>query len=210
MINRVELKKRAKEFAYSHKMDIWRPTLIIFCINFVISFVTTLLGVKADSELSSLITSLTTLLLIPIQVGSLSYIMGIIDGKTVDLKECMLSKFKDGSWWKILLASLCLGLIVGFWMVFLIVPGIYFALKYSMAQMIMADEKFGDNKILYALGKSSEMMDGHKWEYFVFILSFFGWFMLCPFTFGILYIWIYPYFVVANYYYFKELKKIAR
>lgn len=92
-------------------------------------------------------------------------------------------------------------------MVLFLVPGIYFALKYGMTQMIMADEKFGNKNILYALDKSSKMMDGHKWEYFVFILSFFGWFILCAFTFGILYIWIYPYFIVANYYYFKELKK---
>lgn len=207
MIDRVKLKSEAKEFAFSHKMDIWRPTLVIFCISFVISFVVSVLGIKTESYLYSMITSLTSLLLVPLQVGGLSYIMGIVDGKNVDLKECMLSKYKDGSWWKVLLASFCVGLVVGFGMVLFLVPGIYFALKYGMTQMIMADEKFGNKNILYALDKSSKMMDGHKWEYFVFILSFFGWFILCAFTFGILYIWIYPYFIVANYYYFKELKK---
>lgn len=207
MVDRVELKRRTKEFAYSHKMDIWRPVLVIFCINFVISFVTSMMGVKTGSELYSFITSLTTLLLVPLQIGSMSYVMGIVDGKKVDLKECMLSKYNDGSWWKILLVSLCFGLVVGFSMILFVVPGIYFALRYGMFQMILASEKFGDNKILYSLEKSSKMMDGHKWEYFVFILSFFGWFILCAFTFGILYIWIYPYFIVANYYYFKELKK---
>ncbi len=207
MINRVELKKKAKEFAFSHKMDIWRPMLVIFCINFVISFIVSASGIKTENILYSMITSLTTLLLIPLQIGSISYIMGIIDGKNVDLKECMLSKFKDGSWWKILIVSFCFGFIVGFGMMLFIVPGIYFALKYGMVQMILADEKFGNKDILYALGKSSKMMEGHKWEYFVFILSFFGWFILCPFTLGILYIWVYPYFAVANYYYFKELKK---
>lgn len=207
MVDRVELKRRAKEFAYSHKMDIWRPVLVIFCINFVISFVTSMMGVNEETQLYSIITSLTTLVMVPLQIGGISYVMGVIDGKKVDLKECLLFKFKDGSWWKILLATLCVGLVVGFGMVLLIVPGIYFALKYGMVQMILADEKFNDKKILYALDKSSEMMSGHKWEYFVFILSFFGWFILGAFTFGILYIWIYPYYMVANYYYFKELKK---
>lgn len=209
MINRVELKKNAKEFAFSHKMDIWRPTLVIFCIEFVISFLVSAFGIKTDTDLYSIIGSITTLLMVPLQIGGMSYIFGIIDNKKVDLKECLLSKFKDGSWWKIILVSFVMGLIVGFGMILLIVPGIYFALKYGMVQMIMADTKHEGKNILYPLDDSSKMMNGQKWNYFVFILSFFGWFILCGITLGILYIWIYPYFLVANYYYYKELKKLA-
>ena len=38
------------------------------------------------------------------------------------------------------------------------------------------------------------MMDGHKWEVFVFDLSFIGWYILGAFTFGLLNIfWTNPY-----------------
>ena len=37
-------------------------------------------------------------------------------------------------------------------------------------------------------------MKGHKREYFRLILSFFGWVLLCIPTFGLLLIWVLPYF----------------
>ena len=57
---------------------------------------------------------------------------------------------------------------------------------------------------------SEKMMDGHKWEYFVFQLSFIGWYLLCGLTLGILYIWVLPYVTVANTMWYEELKKISK
>lgn len=210
MINRVELKKSAKEFAYSHKKEIWKPTIAIFVTEFIASMVISLLGISEESNLYLLLNLIITLLTMVLQVGGMSYVMSIVDGKEADLKECFLSKFKDGSWWKILLVTLCVGFIVGFGSILFIIPGIYLSLKYGMVQMILADENVSDKKILYSMHKSSDMMNGHKMEYLEFILSFFGWFILSIFTLGILYIWILPYYTVAQYYYFKELKKLAR
>ena len=52
------------------------------------------------------------------------------------------------------------------------------------------------------------MMDGHKWEYFVFNLSFIGWYLLCGITFGIAAIWVVPYVTTANVMYYEKLKKL--
>ena len=53
-----------------------------------------------------------------------------------------------------------------------------------------------------AIKRSKEMMQGHKMEYFLLVLSFFGWALLAPFTLGILCIWLLPYMqaTMANYY----------
>lgn len=36
-----------------------------------------------------------------------------------------------------------------------------------------------------AMELSKEMMEGEKWNFFILKLSFFGWLLLCVFTFGI-------------------------
>ena len=36
-----------------------------------------------------------------------------------------------------------------------------------------------------AMELSKEMMEGEKWNFFILKLSFFGWLLLCMFTFGI-------------------------
>ena len=59
------------------------------------------------------------------------------------------------------------------------------------------------SKVKYmAINRSKEMMEGHKMEYFVLNLSFIGWAILAPLTFGLLYIWLVPYMqaTLTNFY----------
>ena len=51
-------------------------------------------------------------------------------------------------------------------------------------------------------------MNGYKWDYFVFQLSFIGWILLGVITAGIAYIFICPYINVATVLYYEELKKV--
>ncbi|MDK7085602.1 DUF975 family protein, partial [Gardnerella leopoldii] len=50
--------------------------------------------------------------------------------------------------------------------------------------------------------QSRQLMDGYKWELFVLILSFFGWWLLELITFGLAAIWVMPYrtMTFANFY----------
>ena len=50
-------------------------------------------------------------------------------------------------------------------------------------------------------------MKGYKMNYFVFKLSFIGWNILAILTFGILYIWLVPYMVIAKTMYYDNLIK---
>lgn len=96
------------------------------------------------------------------------------------------------------------GLFTFLWSLLLFVPGIIMGCAYSQAMYILADDPgIGP---MEAIRRSKEMMEGHKMEYFVLCLSFYGWALLGAFTLGILYIWLIPYMqaTLANYY--KYLK----
>ena len=92
------------------------------------------------------------------------------------------------------------GLFTFLWSLLLFVPGIVKACSYSQAMYILADDP--SLSPTEAINRSKAMMDGHKMEYFLLGLSFYGWILLGIFTLGILYIWLIPYMqaTLANYY----------
>ena len=53
--------------------------------------------------------------------------------------------------------------------------------------------------------KSAELMKGHRWEFFVLELSFFGWIFLSILTLGIGLIWLIPYMEVTNVKFYEKL-----
>ena len=78
-------------------------------------------------------------------------------------------------------------------------------LKWMADKIINGEKNFGG---ITALKMSKEMMDGHKWEYFVLILSFIGWILLCVFIIPI--IWVIPYIQTTQVMYYEELKKLSK
>ena len=98
-------------------------------------------------------------------------------------------------------------LYIALWSLLLIVPGIIKACSYSMTMCIA-----NDNKELSAkecIAKSTEMMDGHKWEYFCLVCSYIGWLLLCVLTFGILSIWVLPKMQQAIYLFYLKVSGIG-
>jgi uncharacterized membrane protein len=90
------------------------------------------------------------------------------------------------------------------WSLLLYIPGIIKGIAYSQTMFILEeDPNLGANE---AITRSREMMNGHKMEYFLLLLSFLGWVILSPLTLGLLNIWLIPYMqtTLANYY--KYLK----
>ena len=74
----------------------------------------------------------------------------------------------------------------------LIVACIFIYLGLFLTVYILVREK--DSTAVEALKKSWAMMKGQKGRVFVFMLSFLGWFILGAITFGILFIWVLPYY----------------
>jgi uncharacterized membrane protein len=56
-----------------------------------------------------------------------------------------------------------------------------------------------------ALEKSKEMMEGNKFRFFMFGLSFFGWALVVVLTFGIASIWVGPYMQASFAKFYREI-----
>lgn len=99
-----------------------------------------------------------------------------------------------------LFANLLMILFIFLWTLLLIIPGIIAAFSYAMTYYIIADNP--DIGPMEAIDKSKEMMDGHKMDYFMLSLWFFGLALLCILTLGIGFFWLMPYMsvTIANFY----------
>ncbi|HEQ2271478.1 TPA: DUF975 family protein [Streptococcus pyogenes] len=80
---------------------------------------------------------------------------------------------------------------------------------YSLSEYLLYD-KVKEGTYLGAIAvieTSVAMMKGYKWKLFFLQLSFTGWFLLNIVTFGLLNIYLLPYFTTANVIFYDQLKK---
>ena len=104
--------------------------------------------------------------------------------------------------------SLWMALFIFLWSLLLIIPGLIKTISYSMTQYILAD--CPEVKARDALKLSMRMMNGHKWECFVLLLSFIGWGILTILTLGILEVfYVGPYRNSSFAAYYLEIKREA-
>lgn len=89
------------------------------------------------------------------------------------------------------------------WTLLLVIPGIIAALSYSMAPYLMADEQ---KEPLECINISKKMMNGYKLDYFKFIISFFGWYLISFIAFW----YVVPYYNISEAIYYDELKKLSK
>lgn len=93
------------------------------------------------------------------------------------------------------------------WYICLIVPGIFKSFSWAMVPFLLADNP--DMTGTEARDLSTEMMYGHKWEFFKLILSFIGWFLLSSCTFGIFGLfYVNPWFITAICDYYDNLRML--
>ena len=98
------------------------------------------------------------------------------------------------------------GLLIFAWSLLFCIPGIIKSFSYAMAPYILAD--CPEVSAVDAITLSRRMMNGHKWEYFVFQLSFIGWAFLSGISFGLVGVfYAFPYITAAYGGYYAELKK---
>lgn len=93
------------------------------------------------------------------------------------------------------------------WVLLLIVPGIVKALAYSQAKYIVKDlvDSGQDVGATEAITNSRQLMNGHKWEYFLLNLTFTGWVILGCLSLGLGFLWISPYIQVTKAKYYRKL-----
>lgn len=89
------------------------------------------------------------------------------------------------------------------WSLLFFIPGIIKAYAYSMTEFILAENP--DMDATEVLKHSEEMMQGHKWELFVFQLSFIGWILLGAIIGLVNIFWTQPYMLASETEYYRTL-----
>lgn len=104
--------------------------------------------------------------------------------------------------------SLLTSLYTFLWSLLFIIPGIMKAYSYAMVPYLLAEyPEIPANKVIQM---SSRMMKGYRFKYFVMELSFFGWMLLSPLTFGILLlVYVNPYMYTAQAGFYTTMRDIA-
>ena len=138
-----------------------------------------------------------------VEVGLTSYMVKFINDQEHNFKDLFVY---TKEYIRIFLVGLLQRIFIFLWTLLFVIPGIIKAFAYSLVPMLLSDEAYNNLGYTEVLKKSEEMMKGHKMDYFILQLSFIGWYILSPFTLGLLLIWLVPYHETANTKFLYDIK----
>ena len=200
MISSKELKNRA----LANLEGNWGDAVIVtFFYYLTYSVLTNGVSMFTDSEGTSLACSLLfALVCIPLSWGFVVMFLGFIHGDKLRVGK-LFDGYRD-SWMRIFTTYLLVGIYTFLWTLLLIVPGIIKALSYSQTFFILKDNPELSNNA--AIEESMRMMNGHKMELFILLLSFIGWAILAILTLGIGFLLLVPYVYTTMAHFYEQLK----
>jgi uncharacterized membrane protein len=102
------------------------------------------------------------------------------------------------------LLYLLIAIYIVLWTLLLIIPGIIAGFRYSLAFYLLIDHP--EMTASEAINRSKEMMKGHKMKYFLLLLSFIGWYLLCIVSLGIGFLWFIPYVYATQAAFYEDLR----
>ena len=201
-MNRAKIKNDAKKIIEGNLWTILKPMLIVMIVLGLVNVISE--KALQDTFAGTMCSTLLSLAVMPLSYGLDVFILKYVRKEQVEYDEIFkyYSKFVP-----IFLLGLLMSIFIGLWSLLFVIPGIIAAISYSQAMFIMID---GEEEPSACIKKSKEMMYGYKWDYFVFMLSFFGWYLLCALTLGIALVYVGPYVSVSEALYYEELKKITK
>lgn len=118
--------------------------------------------------------------LYPLKVGRCRYFME--SRQSLSPASTVVSTFRK-PYGNVVVVQLLTNLKVTLGYILLVVPGVYWSYCYALVPYLLAENPY--MSATRAMELSKEMMYGEKLNYFFLQLSFFGWLLLCAFTFGI-------------------------
>lgn len=184
--------KYFRELGWKQLQERWSEPVIYSLVYLIIT------GVVSGSF------SVLALLLLPMGYSySVAFLNDIRNGKEPFKVETLFDGYKD--FMRIFGTTLLMNVYIFLWTLLFIFPGIIKSISYSQTYYVLKDNP--ELKFNEAIERSMEMMEGHKMQYFLLMLSFIGWIILIILTCGILSLWVTPYMnaTFANYYeYVKE------
>jgi uncharacterized membrane protein len=188
MYDRPALKVRAKESLSNN----WGTAILVYVVYAII------IGASSSIGVGPLVIGG------PLAVGMAVFFMNLVrsqENKLENLFEGFSLCFVNS-----LVAGLISSILIGLGSI-VIVPGILLSLGWSQYSYILRENPELDG--WESLKRSYELMRGHKGEYFVLLLSFFGWACVVAITFGLALLYVGPYMqatLAAYYDYLKAAK----
>jgi uncharacterized membrane protein len=185
--------KNLKQRALQALEGKWDLAVGVMAVDLLLSF-----GLQIIPGVGSLISLVIS--------GPLSLGISIFTLSLAKRKEAFLAQLFEGfnNFGTAFSASILLSVFTLLWTLLLVVPGIIAALSYSQTFYIIAENPSMGG--MEAINKSKELMNGHKTQLFLLIMSFWGWFFLCILTCGIGFLWLIPYFNVTLAEFYQGIK----
>lgn len=200
-MSRFEIKEKAKASLKGKYGDVILLMIISAGISFALGIILSFLNLNENvTEIVSVILSIIESGIIGF--GTYSYYLKISRNEDVNYKELFS---KVNLFFPYIIITLLVAIFVSLWSLLFIIPGIIAAISYSQVYFIKLDNP--ELGFMDVIKKSKDIMNGHKWDYFVLGLSFIGWIIIGIFTLGILYIWLIPYMQVTYANFYNELNK---
>ena len=145
----------------------------------------------------------STLLLIPLDIGVKSYFLKLVRGKQPNIGDTF-NGLRFGYGDNVVL-GLMASLLVGLWSLLFIIPGIIKTYSYAMCYYIKLDHpEYGWKD---CLSESERMMKGNRWRLFCLQLSFIGWMIVGALCLGVGTLWVSAYQSTAVALFYEELKE---
>ena len=226
MIDRVQLKREAKEVVRGARVSAYLFTLLYLVIINVLDLINTYVSGSAVTYLESyfpelpvpgfllhaaelpgtvvlFVSVLVSLLLTVLTAGCNLYHLGVRRGE-----EMGYSTLFDGFSFvgKLILLQIVMSLFITLWSFLFVIPGIIAGYRYRFAMYNLCENP--EMGVMEALAMSCSQTQGYKMDLFVLDLSFLGWSLLCVLTLGIATLWVTPYRVQADLGYFQQIKRM--
>jgi len=138
----------------------------------------------------------------PVTLGYCKYNLNLVDRNGKAQFSNIFSKFKYIG--PAILMQLLRYIYIFLWSLLFVIPGIIKTYSYAMTAYIMSENP--TMPVNDAITESRRLMDGNKWRLFCLQFSFIGWSILCAFTCGIGYLWLFPYEEAARAAFYREIR----
>ena len=165
---------------------------------------------SASIRTSGLVLAFILGIMLPtISIGYKSYCIKIIRNQEGDYSD-LLTGF--GLFVKVILISLVTTVLIAFWSLLFIFPGIIAYYKYRQAYYILLDDP--TKGVFHCINESKQLMYGKKIELFLIDISFAGWYLLNVLVlsfvipvFPVVSIWLTPYYGLSQAAYYDYIVK---
>lgn len=157
-----------------------------------------------ETPSGSLFSFVYEIVLIPFYAGVLWFYISLVRKDNAKIRN-IFKIYQDGRLTlKLIWTYIVMMFFTLLWTLLFIIPGIIKSIAYSQTTYVLRDHP--EYTATQAITESRRLMDGYKWKYVLFLLSFFGWFLLTLVTFGLAWFFVGPYFSAAQAVFYDELK----